>query len=200
MFWTALGNLRSRLGKPEHSTDRPLELIAKVGDRYVPDAAVLDVDLWRFEAALAEAATTSDPATKARALELALADYGGDFCPGIDDFWCEPAREDLHRRALDAAFRLAELTQQQGDNDGAVLAWERAITLDPIAEASYRRLATLLVERDRLEEAVEVGRRLTRKLDAIELEPSREADAFFVELRARQRRFDERRARQEGRR
>ena len=199
-FWTALGNLRSRLGKPEHSTDRPLEIIAKVGDRYVPDAAALDVDLWRFEAALTDAATTSDPATKVRALERALAVYGGDFCPGIDDLWCEPAREDLHRRALDVAFRLAELTEQQGDSDGAVVAWERAIALDPIAEASYRRLATLLAEGDRLEEAVEVGRRLTRKLDAIELEPSREADAFFAELRARQRRIEGRRARQEGRR
>jgi DNA-binding SARP family transcriptional activator/LysM repeat protein len=196
-FWTALGNLRSRLGKPKDSKDRPLELIAKVGDRYVPDAAALDIDLWRFEASLAEAAATNDIVDKSRALDRALSYYRGDFCPGIDDLWCEPAREDLHRRALDAAFRLAELTEHEGDDEATVAAWERVIALDPIAEAPYRRFATLLAERNRNEQAIEVGRRLIRNLAAIELEPTREIGALFAELRVRQRQVDERRVREE---
>ena len=52
-FWTALGNLRSRL---KDSGQDGIEIIAKVGGHYRADPSVLDVDLWRFENALSEAA------------------------------------------------------------------------------------------------------------------------------------------------
>ena len=52
-FWTALGNLRSRLHGPGEDG---VEILAKVGEHYRPDPSVLDIDLWRFEAALTDAA------------------------------------------------------------------------------------------------------------------------------------------------
>jgi DNA-binding SARP family transcriptional activator len=199
LFWTSLGNLRSLLGKPQASNDRPLELISKVVDRYVPDPAMFDIDLWHFEAALRDAAATDDPTEKAGALERALLHYGGDFCQGFEDLWCVVAREDLRRRALDAAVCRAGLIEQHGEPAAAIAAWERVVALDPIAEASSRRLAALLVEMGRLPEAIAVGRRLTRNLDLIELEPTEDTDAFFAQLRARQRRIDQRRSRGDDR-
>jgi hypothetical protein len=59
----------------------PFEILAKVGEHYVPDAATLDVDLSRFEAALGDATRASDDAMTVEALSRAIASYGGDPCP-----------------------------------------------------------------------------------------------------------------------
>src|SRR5205807_3452941 len=58
-FWTALGNLRSRLRAASGHSD--LKVIDRVDDLYRIEARLFDVDLWRFEEALeamAGAATT----------------------------------------------------------------------------------------------------------------------------------------------
>ena len=102
-FWTALGNLRSRLRGPGSGGT---EILVKVGEHYRPDATVLDIDLWRFESALVDAAEASEPSDVVAALRSASAAYGGDFSPS-DGLWVEPVREDLHRRALDVLIRLA---------------------------------------------------------------------------------------------
>ena len=51
-FWTALGNLRSRLREATGGTEK---LIERHGDLYRVEAGVFDVDLWRCQTALAEA-------------------------------------------------------------------------------------------------------------------------------------------------
>jgi DNA-binding SARP family transcriptional activator len=156
-FWTALGNLRSRLGRVPGNDGEPLEILAKVGEHYVPDAATLDVDLWRFEAALGDATRASDDAMTVEALSRAIASYGGDLCPGTDYLWSEPVREDLHRRCLDAYLRLAELHEEEGRIEVAVAVLEEAIDLDPICEEMYRRLVTLLGRLGHYDAALRVG-------------------------------------------
>ena len=139
-FWTALGNLRSRLQGPG---EQRLEILTKSGKHYRPDPSALDLDLWRFEAALTEATQATEPADVLHALEAASAAYGGDFYPGADSLWVIAVREDLHRRAMDVQIRMSELCLDIDRADAAIAALERAIELDPICEEAYRRLIAL---------------------------------------------------------
>jgi DNA-binding SARP family transcriptional activator len=167
-FWTALGNLRSRLHGPGEDG---VEILSKVGEHYRPDSSVLDIDLWRFEAALTEAARTVERVALVAALERAAAAFGGEFYPSADALWVEPAREDLHRRALDVHIRLAELYSEDGHHDAAVAALERAIELDAICEDAYRRLIVLQARLGRTDAAQRAWRLLLGHLAELDLEP-----------------------------
>ena len=177
-FWTALGNLRSRLHGP--GKDGP-EILTKAGEHYRPDPAILDVDLWRFEAALGDAARAEDPRRVAAALESAVAAYGGDLCPGLDALWAEPVREDLHRRALDAHVRLAEsYADDQPERAFAVL--EKAVEIDPICEDLYRRLLTLQAGLGRPDTARRTWRLLQGRLADLDLDPEPETEELIGSL------------------
>jgi DNA-binding SARP family transcriptional activator len=167
-FWTALGNLRSRLHGPGEDG---VEILAKMGEHYRPDPSVLDLDLWRFEAALTDAARASERLVIVAALERAAAAYGGDFYPSADAIWVEPAREDLHRRALDVHIRLAECHSDDGRPDAAIATLERAIELDPICEDAYRRLIALQAQLGHDDAAQRAWRLLLGRLAELDLEP-----------------------------
>lgn len=122
------------------------KIIAKHGEHYRADPAVLTVDLWQFQTALTDAQRAAgDPAAETAALQCAADIYRGDLADGTDYLWIEPASEDLHRRALDCLVRLAEL--HHGNDVARVISTlERAVALDPYAEELYRRLITLHLE------------------------------------------------------
>ena len=177
-FWTALGNLRSRLRGPGNDG---VEILVKAGDSYRPDPAVLDVDLWDFEAAIADATRAADPAQTAAALRVAIDAYGGDFCPALDAIWVEPVREDLHRRALDAHLRLAELYADD-QPEAALGVLERAVVVDPICEEAYRRLVILQAKLDRRDAAQRTWRLLQGRLAELDLEPEEATEQLVHEL------------------
>ncbi|MBV9662022.1 MAG: LysM peptidoglycan-binding domain-containing protein [Acidimicrobiales bacterium] len=139
-FWRPFGDLRSRL---RSTGDNSLEVLEKTGEHYRPNPAEIACDLWRFQAALAEAARADDDDTARIALRRAVETYRGDLLSGIGYSWVEPVRQDLHRRALDAHLRLAELDERAGHPDLAVEVLERVIDLDRYAEEPYRRLMAL---------------------------------------------------------
>ncbi len=177
-FWTALGNLRSRLHGPGKDG---VEVLTKSNDLYRPDPAVLEVDLWRFETALGDAAHADEPAQVTNALERAAGAYGGDFCPALDAIWVEPVREDLHRRAIDAHLRLAELyAAEQPERALGVL--ERTIELDPICEEAYRRLIALQDNLDRRDAARRTWRLLQGRLAQLDLDPEETTEHLVHEL------------------
>jgi DNA-binding SARP family transcriptional activator len=177
-FWTALGNLRSRLHGPGKDG---IEILAKSGDLYRLDPAVLEVDLWRFETALGDAAHADAPAQMTDALERGTGAYSGDFCPGLDAIWVEPVREDLHRRAIDTYLRLAELdAEEQPERALGVL--ERTIELDPICEEAYRRLIALQASVDRRDAAQRTWRLLQGRLAELDLEPEEATEQLVHEL------------------
>jgi DNA-binding SARP family transcriptional activator len=167
-FWTALGNLRSRLHGPGEDG---VEILSKVGEHYRPDPSALDIDLWRFEAALTQASRAEERVGIVAALERAAAAFGGEFYPSADALWVEPAREGLHRRALDVHIRLAELYSEDGRSDAAVAALERAIELDSICEDAYRRLIVLQAGLGRTDGAQRAWRLLLGHLAELDLEP-----------------------------
>jgi DNA-binding SARP family transcriptional activator len=181
-FWTALGNLRSRLRGPEGEA---VTVLTKNGGHYRPDPDTLDADLWRFQAALARAANAHDPAARIQALTDATVAYQGDLCPGADYLWIEPVREDLHRRAIDAHLRLAELRAANGDHDAAVAVLERAVELDPMCEEAYRRLIDLQAALDRRDAVERTWTLLRGRLAELDLVPEPETVALYQNLTGR---------------
>lgn len=178
-FWTALGNLRSRVRK---ATGVELPLIDKEGEDYRVQGGVFDVDVWRFRAALAGAREASDEQAVTAALEQAAAAYGGELLEGKYYDWVEPAREEFRRRALDALVRLAELRRSAGDTEGALAAIEQAIGVNPYAEELYRRAISLLSELDRIDVARQLFRQLGARLSDLDVEPEEETGRLLHAL------------------
>ena len=127
-------------------------------------------DLWDFQGALADATRAADDGVGAEALRRAVDAYHGDLLEGSDSLWAEPARQDLHRRAIDAHLRLAELEEQAGHPDAAVATLERAIGLDRYAEEPYRRLMAFQAARGRLDAVTTTWQLLQGHLDEFDLD------------------------------
>jgi len=179
-FWNALGNLRSRL---RGSGDCPdMEVLAKAGALYRPQTQILDVDLWRFQAALRDTATANDPSSARDDLQRAVASYQGDLLDGTDYLWAEPTREDLHRRGLDAHLRLAELQTEAGNPEAALETLEHAIELDPLAEEAYRRLLTIQGSLHRTDAVRRTWRLLRGRLAELDLDPEPATVALYRRL------------------
>jgi DNA-binding SARP family transcriptional activator len=139
-FWRPFGDLRTRL---RSTGDNGLEVLEKVGEHYRPHPAEVTCDLWSFQAALGDAARANDEEEARVSLRRSVEAYRGDLLSGVGYSWVEPVRQDLHRRALDARLRLAELDDPAGQPGLAVEILERAIELDRYAEEPYRRLMGL---------------------------------------------------------
>jgi DNA-binding SARP family transcriptional activator len=175
-FWNALGNLRSRLRDPHGGSE--IEVLAKAGDHYRPQAELLAVDLWEFQQALGQAAHAQSDDVTREALERAVSLYRGPFVDGADYLWVEPIREDLHRRALDAHMRLAELRAESNQHEAAIEVLEHAIEVDPICEEAYRRLIALQARLDRTDAAQRAWRLLQGRLAELELDPEPNTEAL----------------------
>jgi len=180
-FWTALGNLRSRLreaagdiadaGDPTNTTG---DIITKVGERYQVLDGVLSADLWAFQAALGDAHRAACAPSEAGVLQRAVELYGGDFADGAGWLWAESTRGQLHRSVLDAMVQLAEIHTQAGEHPAAVGWLQRAVELDPYAEQIYRRLIAAHVANGAAEAARVTYGQLVDRLADVDLEPDDE--------------------------
>jgi DNA-binding SARP family transcriptional activator len=166
-FWRALGDLRAGLRGPGGETPEVLE---KSGERYRPPPGEIACDLWELQAALGAAAKAEDDDAARQALRRAVEVYRADLLDGAGDPWVEPVRQDLHRRALDAHLRLAELEEAASRPDAAVATLEQAIELDRYAEEPYRRLMTLHAARGRLDAVGSTWRQLNLCLAELDLD------------------------------
>jgi DNA-binding SARP family transcriptional activator len=167
-FWTAASNLRTCLRQGAEAESKILD---QAGEVYRLDPAVVSADVWDFQAALGEAARAADDTTAGEALRRAVDAYGGELAQGAGWIWVEAPREDLHRRALDAHLRLAELEETFANPAGAEAVLERATGLDRYAEEPYRRLMCLQAGRGRTDAVKATWRALQRRLVEIDLDP-----------------------------
>ncbi len=182
-FWNALGNLRTVARRA--TGNRTLDVIRREGDRYRPDPDAFDVDLWRFEACLAEAkraADDHDRDAESRALAGATEAYGGELFEGSPDSWITVPREDLRRRAMNAFARLAELREGEGDDEAAVAALSQGIAADPFAEELYRRTMLLQARLGRIDDMRRTFKELERRLADIDVDPDPTTEALVAEL------------------
>jgi len=166
-FWHPLGDLRAYFRGPAGET---LDVLEKLGEHYRPNPAEITCDLWDFQTGLAEAARATDDRSARQALRRAVDAYRGDLLAGSDYPWVEPVRQDLHRRALDAHLRLAELEERAGHPDAAVETLERVIDLDRYAEEPYRRLMALHAGHDRLDAVTATWQVLQRRLADLDVD------------------------------
>jgi DNA-binding SARP family transcriptional activator len=183
-FWTALGNLRSRLRTACGIKD--MKIIDRIGDTYRLEVERFGVDVWRFEEALV--ASTPGPrhaVPSAEALEKAIAEYNGELLNGDPWQWVEGAREDLRRRALDAVAHLAERRMEAGDLDGALAALEHGLEIDAISEELYRRTMDIQGQLSRRDAIRGTFRLLQARLAAYGLTPDPTTEKVFGDLVAR---------------
>ena len=166
-FWRSFSDLRARL---REAGGGDLEVLTKAGEHYRPCADEIACDLWEFQAALGEASRAEDPEIARAALRRAVEVYRGELLAGMDRPWIEPVRQDLHRRALDAHLRLAELEEQTGCPDAAVEVLEHAIARDRYAEEPYRRLMVLHAAHGRPGAVTDVWRLLQGRLAELSLD------------------------------
>ncbi|HEX2046562.1 MAG TPA: BTAD domain-containing putative transcriptional regulator [Acidimicrobiales bacterium] len=177
-FWTALGNLRSRLR--DATGEKKLKVIERDGDRYRVEP-LFDVDLWRLEQALSDGATGAE-AARAAAYDRVAQIYTGDLLAGADWAWAETPREDLRQRVLDVLVWLGDVRWASGDARGSWQALQRAVEVDPYAEQIYRRIMRLQSKLGRPDDAAATFRRLQARLVEIDLEPTPESEKLFAEL------------------
>lgn len=169
-FSVAVASVRNRLREALARDDA--EFIVCAVDRYTLDTSVFDVDLWRFQQGLRAAEDAEDEDVELAALWSAVREYGGDFVDGRDWDWIEPEREGLRQRALDAVFRVAELEEQRGRLDQAVIAVDTAVrTIDPWAEELYVLGVRLSVAMERPSRARDFHTRLRDRIEELGVDP-----------------------------
>ena len=178
-FWTAAGNLRTRL---REATDSEAKVLDQAGDVYRLDPEVISADLWEFQRALADAARAPDDEAAAGALHRAIESFGGDLVQGSGWLWIEPAREDLHRRAVDAHLRLAEIEERLGNPAAAEAVLERVVDLDRYGEEPYRRLMVFQAKAGRIDAVKASWRLLQRRLLDLDLDPDPSSGQLYRSL------------------
>jgi DNA-binding SARP family transcriptional activator len=179
-FWRALGDLRSHL-RHEDSNER-YEVLIRSGDHYHPQREQIACDLWEFQDYLSQAARASSDDEALDALRKAVDVYQGDFVSDVDYLWIETVREDLHRRALDAHLRLAELEEVCENPDAALDVLSRSVDLDCYAEEVYRRLMALQARIGRPDSIAATWHQLQRNLAVLEVDPEPATVRLFQDL------------------
>jgi predicted ATPase/DNA-binding SARP family transcriptional activator len=139
--------------------------------------AQVDVDV--FEAAAARARADRDPA----AYERALGFHGGELLPE-DRYepWADARRAALTELHSALCLELAEL---HGDAPAAVVALQRALVADPLAEPAHRALMRLYARTGRRQQALAQYQLLRHGLNAeLAAEPDPATRALYQQLLA----------------
>ncbi len=143
-YATAQRNLALRKAREMLRTatglDGPMFILLS-GGRYRLDPSLIDADLWRFTAALADAQAAATGEDQLTALRRATTLYQGPPADGGYD-WAERDAEPARRQALDAQARIAAILADR-DPEQALAALETALTHDPYNEAVYQQIMDL---------------------------------------------------------
>jgi DNA-binding SARP family transcriptional activator len=185
----ALGNLRVtlthllRLIEPRREKNAPSFFIHQENDSLtLHDDPALRVDLWEFEAAAAEAEELDRSGAPSLALEAhihAVELWRGDLLADLaSPEWLDFDRIRLGTMFLRAALRAGELLAARHEHGHAVVMAERAIAADPWAEAAYRLLASIQLERGDRSAARRVLEHLDSVLGQLGVQPGPETAAL----------------------
>jgi DNA-binding SARP family transcriptional activator len=176
---TEVADLRGRIRKA--AADGKIQPVINTGGRYVLNADLLDIDLWRMADALRRASKATDPAARIAALREAVDAHTGVLADGHDYDWIEQHREQVRRHGLRAGLHLANLLTEHDPTEAAALA-QSAADLDPYNEEAARQAMRSL---SRIGDTAGIRTRLLRlrdALDEIDEEPSGETTALATQL------------------
>src|SRR5687768_5307918 len=116
------------------------------------DGGVLQSDIAAFRNSLLAGTRTS--------LQEAISHYRGDLLDGFDarstafDEWLNSERGTLRKQMSEALQRLTDLCMAAEDNDGALTACVKLVSLEPLNEAAHRRIMELQAKRNSYAEAL----------------------------------------------
>lgn len=122
--------------------------ITLTADRYRLDPALIEVDLWHFQAALDTARDAVSAPARLAACRQAAGCYRGPLCDGAGYDWAEPYAETARRQALDNWAHIAEILRDT-DPEQAMAALEAALNHDPYNEYTYQQLMLLQAQAGR---------------------------------------------------
>jgi DNA-binding SARP family transcriptional activator len=166
---TALSRLRAALSK---ATDGTLTDITVVGEgNYRLDAALVDVDYWHFDRAVAHRRAAKTPQDRIDAHHDIVNTYTGPLADGMSTEWIESAREGIRRDALDAVAALARALVDD-DPEQTLDLLEIARAFDPHNELIYRDLMRLQERLDRLDAIPRTLTLLTTRLAEVDDQPT----------------------------
>jgi DNA-binding SARP family transcriptional activator/tetratricopeptide (TPR) repeat protein len=152
LFWPdsadgqALTNLRRELHQLRQVLDDEPSLIVTSRDLCWCDTETCHVDVRTFDierGAAQRAGAADDDDGVLRHAARALAQYRGDFLPGLYEDGVLEARSLLERQCVDLCDLVCAARARGGDLAGAVEAARRRIQLQPLEEAGYRTLMQL---------------------------------------------------------
>jgi tetratricopeptide (TPR) repeat protein len=104
----------------------------------------VDVRIFDIERKAALAAAAADDGDRVLVhASTAIAEYRGDFLPGVYDDWLLDARSELERQCVALCDLLSAARARRGDLAGAVDAARRRVQLQPLEEVGYRTLMQL---------------------------------------------------------
>jgi len=122
----------------------------------------LDVDLWRFEAAI----KSGDIPALIQAIGL----YQGELVSGFDDDWVLAPRVAFHESFLDALEKVGRDAEERRDLGKALLHYRRLAQEDPLREGGHQGMMRALAGQQRFREALHIyealERTLRREIDA----------------------------------
>ncbi len=150
------------------------------------NAELLRSDIDAFRQSLLAGTRTS--------LQEAINHYRGDLLDGFDarstafDEWLSSERGSLRKQMSEALQRLTDLCMAAEDNDGALTACSRLVSLEPLNEAAHRRIMELQAKRNSYAEALRQYRVcrdvLRRELD---VSPEAATEQLYRELMRKRR-------------
>lgn len=150
------------------------------------DGELLRSDIDAFRRSLLAGTRTS--------LQDAINQYRGDLLDGFDarstafDEWLSGERSTLRKQMTEALHRLTDLCMAAEDNDGALTACARLVSLEPLNEAAHRRIMELQARRNSYAEALRQYRVcrdvLRRELD---VSPEAATEQLYRELMRKRR-------------
>ena len=150
LFWPdstdaqALTNLRRELHHLRHVLGDEPSLVVTSSDLCWRDTetSCVDIRIFDVERKAALAAANDSTGILAHATS-AIAQYGGEFLPGMYDDWVLTARAQLERQCVDLCDLICATRMRTGDLIGAADVARRRIQLQPLEESGYRTLMQL---------------------------------------------------------
>jgi predicted ATPase/DNA-binding SARP family transcriptional activator len=174
----ALANLRNSLRDLRRALgSEAWRLLSPEPRTLALDLCGAEVDLLRFDAAVARADSTS--------LQQAIALYRGPLLEECPEEWILLEREAREQGYLRALETLAGQALAAGDAETAACYLRRAVVVDPRRESAHRALMEALAAGGNAAAALEVYRDLRLRLHReMNLEPDAETRALYERLRA----------------
>jgi outer membrane protein OmpA-like peptidoglycan-associated protein/DNA-binding SARP family transcriptional activator len=174
---TACTSARSAIR--EALDDPAAEIIDVASGRYQIRRAVIDVDVWRFDADLKAASAAEEPGERLAHFRSASAEYAQELLTEADLPWVEEKRQAYRRAATDCFVSLAKAA----DNPDQAIRWlEKALASDDLNEAVYQEIMRTQAVLGRPDAVQRTYQDLCERLKAMRARPSAATNKLLREL------------------